>query len=629
VTEKPSRPASAPSPLKLIGIVRVSGPGQKAKDTPEVQRAAIERIAEAHKATLIDVVEEVITVSELATTMSWITKVAPYLADPDTHVAVYHTDRLARPRNWGQDWVALELLRSTGTRIYFPGGVRDLSTEEGRLLTTMEAIIAGGERGRIIKRTRDGKAKAVNELRCVHGPQSLTTGIIYDRTTRRWGYDREAEKVKRAFHYLVHDNLSYVEIGKLVGYSSTPVRQWFERAIYKGIYETAWRNPDKATPDPGIPEQAEGRVYGGRGQEPQLIDDATWEAAQRVVATRRERHKKSRDASAEHLMYSGYLYSAFEPIGPIRDGVFSELDLSRQPRHALYGHATYGSSKQTAYACRCQHEVWDDRCGMKCWQPAERLHAALDAYFERVTAEDWFVDHLAESIARDNKSGPTAEWDDLSKALNRIDGKLSRLEDLYLDEGIDRPRYEVKRGELRREEDALRRRLAKVAQPTRPPTPDDLRAMARKMTFDGGWSVEAKREWLRKHDVRIRLSTEGIESATIRLPALEIEDETIHWQGSKLVCVPTTMLVPTWASLGRMTWDDLVGYDISDPWAIREAEEGLFKTGRVTEMLGVSYDRLRRLLKAGQIAEPQVKCGRLRMWSHAEIEEARRVLEGG
>lgn len=579
--------------LKLIGIVRVSSKGQKVRETPETQRAVIQGIARAHGGQVIAWVDEAITVSDLATTPSWTSVVVPVLQDPEVHIACYAIDRIARPRDFGRDFQALEALRSAAKRIYLPDGeVRDLASPTHFLQTLAETHSAGVERHKIVRRTRDGKARAVSEGRAAGGPQVMPPGITYDRKSRTWAYTDKAETIREIYHLLVDDRASYSAIGQRLGVPESSIPRWVTHPLYRGLYLSRWRRD--TTEDP--------RVYGGPGQAPQLVSDAVWDAAQAIVRSRAEGTRRARVAHAPHLAYSGYVYSAYEQV-ETPEGF---LDLNAPRRHVIYGHAHYGTHG-TAYGCRCQHEGWPTKCGLRSWQPAERLQGALDAYLVRYTAEGWFIGHVEALLAAQVRDAPD-ERPGIEAALEAVRRRLTRLEDLYIDGGIERTSYDTRREALRAERTDLERRLTAATVPTRP-SPEALRAWAQAMAFGPTWPVQARREWLQRYDVRIYVANDGVASATVVLP-------------------PGDGGMPIYVPLPSASWTDIVGYDISDYWAIIERDEGLYRAGRVLEILGgdLKYTRLKYLMRLGLVPRPQIKRGNDLFWTLDEIEATRVAL---
>jgi len=593
------------SPLRLVGLIRVSGQTQKAHDTPETQRAAIMAIARGNNAELVDVFEVVGSVSDLAKTPQWASIIA-LLAQGDTHLAVYATDRLARPMDWGTDWVALEALRALHVMVYFPGGKRDLGSEEGQLVTTMEAVIAGGERRRIAKRTRDGKRRHVSAGHWVGGSHRLPTGITYTRKTHTWGYSGDADKVKMVFDLVVNHGLSYYAIAQRIGMTSGGVINLIGKPIYRGIYISEYHD------DPtGV------RVFGGAGQLPQLIPDATWEAAQGIASRRSTKRQKSLpDHDQPDYVYSGVVYSAYEPLGEVKGG-FYRPDLSKPSQHTVY---TFAVPEGTMMACRCLGSV---RCGLRSWAPAERLVHVLDTYLAKVTAEDSFVAHLlhqveqskAEQTGRDVEGERSA----LQARLDDVTSKLDRLTDLYLDGGLDRDRFDRKRSGLKADEDAIRLELKSLESiaPMVAPTERDLRTMARALSFNPSWDVQTKRAWLERFGIHIRLSNDAVETCIVVFPP------TLQEDGEQEIHVPTSV------GLGRLTWDDLLGYDPTDHHTWLEHERGLYRVARAAEVLGVDSNRLYYLIRRGYVQPPQTKVGKVAYWTLEDIEKARVALAKG
>lgn len=581
--------------LKLVGVVRVSGSGQAARDTPEIQREAIQKIAESYQADLVDVVEVAITVSDLTLTPQWRTRVAPRIKARDTHIAVYKTDRLARPLDWGQDLLALNALHSTGTNIYTPVGVRDLSTEEGRMITTLETLIAGGERANIIKRTQDAMKKWAANGAAVVAAHSLPCGLATTGKgkTKLWVITEDIEKVKRAFSMLL-EGCTYREISTAVGYAVTPVKNWFSNDLYRGLYKSAW-HPEGMDPI---------RIFGGPGQLEQPISDAIWSAAQLEVKKRARRYSKPKHKTEIHTLFSGRMVSAYGMAAELPNA-FSNFGLDLDLRqHVVYGHLIYGRHKQTAYVCRCIHQGWAEKCGLRTWQPVERLHRGVEAHLENVTAEEWFVAELVSQITDDGED-VEAERQQLAKDIAKLDRKLAVAYDDRLEGVISLEVYRGLSERLRPQKDALTSRLHELQSKPRI-TEDDLREVGRSMAYRTDWPIEKKREWLDRYNVRIWLANDGVDAVNVRFPVGPDD-------------------YPVFASLGGRKWVDLVGFDLSDHWAVMEADEGLTITTRVAARLGVNKEQLRYLVRSGQVELTAKKATRY-FWREEDIQKAAEIL---
>jgi len=614
-----TRPTPTPrptSPLRLVAVIRVSGADQWTRETQDTQWLAIsDRVSELG-AEIIDVVKTRITVTDLADTRDWRAKVAPVLRDPTINIITYALDRLARPVTWGKDFVAIESLRAAGKVIYTPDATYDLGTETGYKQATAEIMAAGHERMKIKRRTRDGKKRHAAEGRWVQG-ERLPLGLSYahDKSSYTWGYSTDAPKVSLAFRLLIQDGLGYSEIASLAGLTVRQVRRLYDQPIYKGIYESLHHG-----------EQGGVRVFGGSGQPPQLISDEDWNAANTIATQRLVKRRKSRAADdAPHTVYSSHLYSAYEPMGPIKMG-FLSMD-EPEPAHVIYALATKGP--QPIMACRCQVDHWEDqaRCALKSWQPAERLISLIDTYLARVTRREDFLDAMVQHVS--SSSTPSRDVEDerqvLRDRLEAVRAKTSRLVDLHLDGKIEVDLYDQKRVFFKREMGALQKEIDALANTPTAPTDQTIREMARTLRFDPAWDVITKKSWLRKFRARIRVSNEGVESASFRIPIL-MDDEDIEVDG-RVSATPTKFQTIYTIRLGRRTWETLVGYDASDAWIWREKSQGLYRSNRAAELAGMKLDRLRYLIRIGRVQLPEVKLGRDSLWTLDEI-EALKASEG-
>src|SRR6185503_12465905 len=110
-------------------------------------------------------------------------------------------------------YVLLQAFAETNTILYLPEGPIDLSSKGGRFLGAIRAAVAGLERSEILERMWLAKEE---KRRRGENPQSaitLPTGVTFDRSSGRWSYTPESEKVKRAFEMFLSGNTSYTDIG--------------------------------------------------------------------------------------------------------------------------------------------------------------------------------------------------------------------------------------------------------------------------------------------------------------------------------------------------------------------------------------------------------------------------------
>lgn len=595
------------APLKLIALVRVSSKTQALWDTPATQRALVADIARDHGAKIVGSVDVAITVSDLAFTPGWRSVIVPILADPTVHIATYALDRIARPQDFGRDLIAIEALRAAGKRIYLPDEAIDLGTPQGfeRAFDIIKG--AGAERAKIKRRTRDGKRRHARAGHWVGGSDKLPTGISYDKKTHVWGYTPEADKVKMAYDLLVSQGMSYGAIAKRIGLTSAGANNLIRKPIYKGIFISEYHT----TPE-GV------RVYGGADQPQQLVSDATWDAAQAIARRRSIRRQKSLpEHDQPDYVYSGFVGSAYEPVGEVgaREGgiiVFSLPTAPKPPKHTVY---TYSVPEGAMMACRCLGAGEGHRCGLRSWQPAERLIQMLDTYLAQVTAAGSFVAQVTSRLEQQPRRDVAAERAALQAQVGDLDAGLDRLAGALAYGRLDQARYDRMWDDVSKQKAAIAHEIKALDAIPPTPTERDLRVMARALAFDPSWDARAKRAWLERFDVRITISNDGVEGCTVVLPPEKIEDGQEVWGPRGVLFKP-------------QTWVDIAGgYDPTDHHTWLEREKGLYRIARAAELLGTNPNRLYYLIRRSYIAAPTTKIGKVAYWTRDDIEAARATLE--
>lgn len=261
-------------------------------------------------------------------------------------VFIYDLDRLSR--KLAHQMLLSDEADAAGVSFRFvtmPDGAR---TPEAHLLTNMRGIIAEYEREKTLERTARGRTGRAKEGHVPYGRRTL--GYLYvahtgrsdacDQDSQRcvhcnkpWGkgacyvvHPEEAALVQRIFRLCTEDGLSVYKIAKLLTHegSQTPLRRlglagagsvWHPTTVASVLHNQTYigvvydnkttrlagkSNPDKKTRHRRMPQDAWIAV-----EVPQIIDQETFEAAQRQLV--RNQKRSTRNRKHPYLLVSGRL----------------------------------------------------------------------------------------------------------------------------------------------------------------------------------------------------------------------------------------------------------------------------------------------------------------------------------
>ncbi len=590
--------------MKLLGIARVSTEEQAGDHGAGLnrQRDAIQRVAEANSAQLLEIVDIIdVSGSDVGTSKQWLTQVLPVIADPDVHIAVDALDRIIRASNFAAFGV-LASCQSTGTRIYTPGGMSDLAKPDDVLVSGLMALIGGKEKSELVRRAQAGKEAKRQRGQWVHRLDALPRGIAYDRHRQSWSFTDEAGTVREMFR-LAHDGASQAEIGRRVGLGCQTVRSMLQNPLYDGrlvfderstgrLANSKRRKKVARPPDQVI----DVRVF---SEAEQLVPHAQWLSVQARLRAAQQDHRRRRELTAPLAWASTFLFSAHEP----------RLDDGASPRHVIYGCGTGdGPGKPPRYLCRCKHASPGDelqRCGLvglRC----DVVNPALDRYLADLTRSDWLRSTALEAVKDAMTPDTTVLRERTARGLAALERREKKLLDLYEHDGIDLHEYTARRHIIKKERAELRSALAQAAAAPTLPSDSAIRAQAQAWVWDAAWPPEQKRQWLAQFVDAIYVSSHGIERAIFRVYGDD---------GSVMTC----------SAEMQASWKSLLGYAATGLERSAGAL-GAVPTGAAAERLGVSGDMLRWYLARGIVTFTGAKVGRMRLWTPADIDMVREQL---
>lgn len=600
----------------------MSTQGQDDRDTPEKQRQYIRETLK--RLGVPDVPERVTWVelpgvsgSDVVRTPEWSTIIVPTLTrDPDCHLVVDERKRLLRAKNVAEDFKAIGLLQTLGRTVYSTEGASDMSDPATVLVETIMGAIAGKEAAEIAREFWKGKETRRRNGEHTASDHALPKGITYEKTTKVWSYTHEIQIIRHVFRRFVEDREDNISlIGTEVGALPTTVAGWLANPIYRGerIIDTwhrgkfhqrngrqGWREKVKRPPDQVIKV----RVFGGPAQESQLIDDHTWDEAQRRLEARKKGHKAIKRSHAPTIPFSGLTFSGYEDVDGIRSPgrhFFGFTDEKRE--HVLYGIAARGKLP-ARYACRCAITMGKGvgpaaRCDLRYFR-AEDFNKAVDAAMVRICESNEFKDHVLRSLDKDTSS-IRQELDGTREELQKVDKKIERLLDLYEVGSIDKDRYVARQVQHNENAERLRRRIRSL-ESQQVPRVADVETALNAMHYPSGGSPTEKREFIRRYAIQVIVKNKGIRLASVRLPG-----------------DPKRGVPPVYPGGLVWTWKDLVGYDITDQ-VDRAAGRGLHTAGRVAELIGIKPDRLRYLIRTDRLPQGSQKKGLWFLWTDEDLE---------
>lgn len=180
---------------RFVELIRVSTAGQADKDTPEIQRRALDALRRSRPGTLVQRIEVALSGALIQSKRSDI-KLLEGLAGKYDELRVYAVDRLTRAADPRERFVIYGLVADSGARIVDVGGrVIDPTDDLGEVDYYLQTLFAARERKRILARTTDGRRRAASLGRMPAGkpPYART----FDKITGQWSVDAEKAKTYR------------------------------------------------------------------------------------------------------------------------------------------------------------------------------------------------------------------------------------------------------------------------------------------------------------------------------------------------------------------------------------------------------------------------------------------------
>ena len=364
--------------------------------------------------------------------------------------------RLMRPENF-DDFALLQIFAETGTILYLPDGPLDFASKSGRLFGALRAAIAGVERTEILERIWAAKEEKRRAGEHAQSEIALPFGVGYERQTKRWFFNQEAQKVREAFRLFLAGETTYVDVGRKVGIDPINLRIILRNPVYTG-----WRIYNLRR-DPSL-QAFRMRAGGRQGDRPKiqrapediirikilepLVSETDFNRVQQILNLKRQNHWRARPDHLRRFTYSGFLRC---------DECGSLMYTHANPKHDWYV---------------CKNRTWPTRGtrekqGLKaCKNPYMdrlRIESLLDELFAQQLTDRALLTQIAKQFAeRSGAIGGSDETSQIQRSGVKLQAKERRILDAYLDNLIDRQELDRRRNEIKLEQEANDRRLADI-----------------------------------------------------------------------------------------------------------------------------------------------------------------------
>jgi DNA invertase Pin-like site-specific DNA recombinase len=613
--------------VNLVEIRRVSSQEQAGDDRAGLQRQESENARTAARlgAQIVRTfVLSDVSRTSFTSTPEW-REINTLIEHPDVHIVADSLDRVVADF---EGFDILKICKRTNTKIYTSSGDFDLNTIAGRYVGTILALKAGDELGDIRHRVQGAKEAKRREGIFPSGDISLPTGIAYIRSkgqrAGRWTYNEEITRVREVFRLVVHEGIhNFRGVGKSTGFSGQTVRNILKNAIYKGLWlvtkkraagptpvRADGRRKDRQKVDRAPHERIEYQAYRARGvaQEPgdlreeAAVDESTWEAAQSVLAEKREHRLKVRQTPEN----TRFVYTSLAWCHACNAPMYG------QTRKVPDGHRDY-------YACR---QILKHGCPTR-YLRRHDVNVALDRLFTQVLSDERFLRGLVQTRLDQGRVDHADKITSIKKDAERIRGKRAKLLDLYLDDQMPRADLDRKRseldGQLERLDREVRRLEEEQAASASASALEGLRDALVALHEYEFWSPLQKRGLLQKFFPRIYVSRRGVETVQVRLPV-------VGRVGGREIGVGEHE-VPLDVQVG-MTWGQLTPSIEMTDFGLPQRE---FYTRRdIKKLLGWSEWMMKDRTAKGILLEPKKRKGDKRAWTADEVRELLvRVKAGG
>lgn len=397
--------------LRALELIRVSTLGQADDSHASIpsQRTINRRTAEQYGLTIVRSIEMAGVSGTAVLLAPEMQEMIRLMADPEIHgVVAREFSRLMRPENYA-DFALLQVFVDTGCKLYLPDGPIDFATNDGRLVGTLKASIAGNVRREMLKAAWESREEKRRRGELAQSYKCLPLGVTYDPAKGKdgWSYTADAERVKEAFRLVLAGDTSYLSVGRQVAIEPHRLAYILKNSIYTG-----WRVVDKkrdmspagkyVTKDGRQGDRrkvlrSEDEIIRVQVMEP-LVSQEDFGLVQKILGMKKSFHWRTAPGYQQRYTYNGYLTCTCQAR------VYSK------------------HMKRDYYACKM-------RCGVHLMR-RDRLDPFLDKMFAKKFTSLTFLRKIASTKRR-----PTANLDLLKQQIESLTSKRERVLDTYY-EGI-------------------------------------------------------------------------------------------------------------------------------------------------------------------------------------------------
>lgn len=495
---------------KVIELIRVSTGSQASSD-----RASIPAQRTVNRRTCLQYGLEIARSIEIADVSGASVLLAPEIQDlmrlmqspAIDGVVAREFSRLMRPENFA-DYALLQAFSDSKTILYLPEGPIDLNNKTGRLMGTIRAAIAGMERIEILERVWSAKEEKRRRGELAQSSIVLPFGVGYEQG-KGFYYEAKAELVRKAYKQFLAGNQSYLQLAKMVGVTPRGMHVILRNPIWTG-----WRVIDKRRDLSGAGKykgingrQADRRKVARAAEdvirvkviEVPLISQSDFDAVQRIMDLKKQKHWRSRADYEHRFTYSGFLTCA-------ACGEVVHTALARRDYYACKG-------RRTAHTCETRY------------MGRERLEGILDNLFANWISRPAFLERCVDKwLQNSTQKDSEVQVQTLNSEINFLRRKRERVIDGFI-EGViaNRERDErlaiIERG-IRVAQDALVREAGDV--------PVDARTIIEAFAPVAEWEYwtrDQKRQVLSTLVPDIRVADYSVESLGLN-PAIFSNEDT-------------------------------------------------------------------------------------------------------
>lgn len=413
---------------RALELVRVSTLGQASDDhaSIESQKVLNRRTAAQYGLTIVRTIEMAGVSGTAVLLAPEMQEMFQLMADPEIYAVIAREfSRLMRPENYA-DYALLQVFVDTNTKLYLPDGPIDFDSNDGRLIGTLKASIAGNVRREMLKAAWEAREAKRRKGELAQSRVCLPFGV--DNQKDRWWYTPDAERVREAFRRVLDGETSLFVIGRAVDIEPHSLAYMLKNPIYSG-----WRVIDKKRDmsAAGKYKTKAGRQGDRRkiGRAPEeiirkkvitdpLVSESDFALVQKILGMKKNFHWRTSPGYEQRFTYNGYLECGCQ-----------------NPIYTKYRRDDY-------YVCKV-------RCGAP-YMRRDRLDPFIDQLFAKRLTNERFFNQIANSKPRGQ-----ANLEQVRRQLESLSGKRERVLDAYYDDVITRQERDRKVAEIDREKQAL------------------------------------------------------------------------------------------------------------------------------------------------------------------------------